>query len=415
VLPPAYAVRPAGRLNAAGWRPRVSDMGRTICTCLSRSVPSGFGAVARASSADSRGARRYSRSRTWHARLRNGVRGILSNRFSSVVLLAALIVAAILAGFSSTASASVGTAKDGPQRIIIDTDLSLWWDDATAIGMANVLQQQGKIKILGIMSDIRNPVAAAALDAIDTAYGHSRIPIGAVADSSANTAPHGYSDDLAEHLPHVIQNSSQAQPAVDLYRRLLAAQPDHSVTVVAIGGDTNLAGLLVSGPGQGSSLRGRALVASKVKRLVIEDGLFPAGGPPFTNELLDPAATRAVVASAGWPTTIAWVDGYTGINTKVGGTLCTSVPPTNPMRIVYAKLFKCGPPGDGDWDGPTMLYAAEGALGIFSELGQGGAAVINGQGGLSWGSGVDHPQEIYVHVANQVALNVRINLLIESS
>jgi hypothetical protein len=48
-------------------------------------------------------------------------------------------------------------------------------------------------------------------------------------------------------------------------------------------------------------------------------------------------------------------------------------------------------------------------------LGQGGAAVINSKGGLSWGSGVDHPQEVYVHVANQTELNARINSLIESS
>jgi pyrimidine-specific ribonucleoside hydrolase len=335
--------------------------------------------------------------------------------FLSASLLAALVVAAVLAGSLTAISAAAGTVSDDPQRIIIDTDLSLWWDDATAVGMANVLQQRGDVKILGVMSDIRNPVATAALDAIDTAYGHSKIPIGAVADSSANSAQHGYSDALAQQLPHAISNSSQAQPAVHLYRRLLAAQPDHSVTVVALGGDTNLAGLLASSPGQGSSLRGRALVASKVKRLVIEDGLFPVGGPPFTNERLDIGATRALVARTGWPTAMAWVDGYTGINTKVGGTLCTSVPPRNPMRIVYAELFKCGPPGDGDWDGPTMLYAVEGASGIFSAMGQGGAAVINGQGGLSWGSGTDHPPEVYVHVADQVALNARINALIESS
>jgi hypothetical protein len=303
----------------------------------------------------------------------------------------------------------------GPQRIIIDTDLSLWWDDATAVGMANVLQQRDKVQILGVMSDIRNPVAAAALDAIDTAYGHASIPVGAVADSSANTAPHGYSDVLAQQLPHAIKNSSQAQPAVDLFRRLLAAQPNHSVTVVAIGGETNLAGLLRSGPGQGSSLQGRALVADKVKTLVIEDGLFPTGGPPFTNERLDPTATRSLVASDGWPTPIAWVDGFTGISTKVGGMLCTSVPAKNPMRIVYTKLFHCGPPGDGDWDGPTLLYAVQGASRIFSELGQGGAAVINGEGGLSWGSGAEHPREVYVHVANQAELNAKINSLIESS
>jgi len=44
--------------------------------------------------------------------------------------------------------------------------------------MANVLQQRGQVKILGIMSDIRNTVAVAAIDAIDTAYGHRHIPVG---------------------------------------------------------------------------------------------------------------------------------------------------------------------------------------------------------------------------------------------
>ena len=38
----------------------------------------------------------------------------------------------------------------------------------TAVGMANVLQQRGKVQILGVMSDIRNPVAVAAIDAIDS-------------------------------------------------------------------------------------------------------------------------------------------------------------------------------------------------------------------------------------------------------
>ena len=314
-----------------------------------------------------------------------------------------------------TADAATGTTvKNSPQRIIIDTDLSLWWDDATAVGMANVLQQRGEVEILGVMSDIKNPVAAAALDAIDTAYGHSTNPVGAVADSAANTAPHGYGDVLADELPHAIRNSAQAEPAVRLYRRLLAAQPDHSVTVVAIGGDTNLAGLLRSGPGDGSSLPGRALVAAKVKSLVIEDGLFPTGGPPLTNEHIDMAATQYLVSTQGWPTAMAWVDGFTGVYTKVGGTLCTSVPPKNPMRIVYTALFHCGPPGDGDWDGPTLLYAVEGAAGVFTDLGRGGAAVVNAQGGLSWGSGVDHPPEVYVHLADQAELATRINSLIES-
>ena len=335
-----------------------------------------------------RWAQEEGRSRIRHARLTN--RGLhtmlnLSDRFfSGALLVATLSVTAVLAGFSSTMSASAGTVKDHPQRIIIDTDLSLWWDDATAVGMANVLQQRGEAQVLGVMSDIRNPVAAAALDAIDTAYGHGKIPIGAVADSSANTAPHGYSDTLAKQLPHALRNSSQAQPAVDLYRRLLAAQPDHSVTVVAIGGDTNLAGLLAS-------------VQVKAVR---------CGEEPWSDQG-EEAGDRGRAVPNGWPalhqrTPRHWrhqsARGKYGLadgdclGRRVYGrqhegrrNLCTSAPPRNPMRIVYTKLFNCGPPGDGDWDGPTMLYAIEGASGIFSALGQGGAAVINSQGGLSWG------------------------------
>ena len=332
----------------------------------------------------------------------------------AAVVAASVVVPATGSAASVPRTASTKAAK-GPLRIIIDTDLSLYWDDATAIGMANVLQNQGKVKILGIVSDVKNPVAVAAIDAIDTAYGHKNIPVGAVAGSAADTARHGYTDELASRLPHKIKSSADAPGAVSLYRRLLASQPDHSVVMVSIGGYTNLAGLLRSKAGQGSKLGGRALVTRKVTRLVIEDGLFvPNGGnnPAFTNQKIDLAAASDVLNGAGWPTPMEWVDGFTGINTQVGGTLCTTVPAKNPMRIVYEKLFGCGPPKDGDWDGPTMLYAISGRSTIFSELGQGGAAVINPNGGLTWQIPSTRPHDVYVHVADQPTLNQRIEALL---
>ncbi len=327
----------------------------------------------------------------------------------TIGMTAVVTVGPTVAGASAARAGGNSTA---PPRIIIDTDLSLWWDDATAIGMANVLQQRGAVRILGVMSDIRNPLAVAAIDAIDTAYGHPHIPLGAVAHSTADTAPHGYTGVLVRELPHSIRSSEQVPGAVPLYRRLLSAEPDHSVTIVAIGAYTNLAGLLRSAPGQGSSLDGRALVAAKVKRLVIEDGLFPGGAPPLTNQELDPASARQIVTGTDWPTPIAWVDGFTGIQTRVGGALCRTVPARNPMRVVYEAKFGCGPPGDGDWDGPTLLYAIGGRQDLFTELGQGGAAYINSNGGLSWRSDPKRRHDLYVHVANQQALNRRINSLL---
>ena len=317
--------------------------------------------------------------------------------------LALAIAIAILGSglLASPATASPESAHRAP-NIIIDTDLSRWWDDATAIGLANILQQRGKVDILGIMSDIPNPIAVAAIDAIDTAYRHRRIPLGAVAHSDADTAPHGYSDVLAQRLPHSVQSSDDVPKAVSLYRHLLKHQRDHSVTIVSLGAYTNLAGLLTS--------RDRRLVARKVKRLVIMDGLFPNGGPPFTNQSLDLPAATTVVNS--WPTPIAWIDGFDGISTRVGGTLCAKAAPDNPMRIVYETLFACGPPGDGDWDAPALLFAIGDIPRAFTKLGQGGQAVINASGGLSWQSASTRAGDYYVHVADQALLNDRIDRLL---
>jgi hypothetical protein len=336
-----------------------------------------------------------------------------------VAMLAACLavpLAAPAAAARATRHAAAHTDASSVPNIIIDTDLSRWWDDATAIGIANVLQVQGKLHILGIMSDIRNPVAVAAIDAIDTAYGHPDIPLGAVADADADTAPHGYSDDLARRLPHSVRNSDDVPEAVTLYRRILEHQPDHSVTIVSIGAYTNLAGLLASPGVNGRGRTGRELVTSKVKRLFIMDGVFPGGGPPFTNQLLDLAAAQTVVAGsdgvAPWPTPIGWVDGLDGILTSVGGTLCTTAAAVNPMRIVYEDLFGCGPPGDGDWDAPTLLFAITDIPRAFTEQGQGGSAVINSLGGLSWQTTSSRRHDYYVHVLDQAKLNARIDALL---
>ena len=314
-------------------------------------------------------------------------------------------------GSSTTSAPTTSAPAPGPTgpRVIIDTDLSLWWDDASAIGLANVLQQHGAANVLGVVSDVPNPVAIAAIDAINTAYGHENIPLGAVAHSDADTARHGYSDVLARRLPHNVRNSDDVPEAVALYRQLLARQPDHSVTIVSLGAYTNLAGLL-------ASPTGRELSTEKVKRLVIMDGFFPGGLGPVTNQKLDLAAAHAVVAggpdAAPWPTPIAWVDGLDGIDTKVGGTLCANTPADNPMRIVYETLFGCGPVGDGNWDAPALLFALGDVPQAFSVLGRGGAAVVNEQGGLSWQETSPRPDDFYVHIADQQALNRRIEQLL---
>ena len=86
--------------------------------------------------------------------------------------------------------------------------------------------------------------------------------------------------------------------------------------------------------------------------------------------------------------------------------------PEHPMRIVYEVLFACEPPGDGNWDAPTLLYAIDDLPGVFEELGQGGAAVINEHGGLSWDTSSSREKDVYVHVVDQPTLNQRIDELL---
>ena len=68
------------------------------------------------------------------------------------------------------------------------------------------------------------------------------IPLGAVAQSGTDTAPHGYSNVLVDKLPHSVRSSRDTPVAVDLYRNLLVDQPNHSVTIVSIGAYTNWPG-----------------------------------------------------------------------------------------------------------------------------------------------------------------------------
>jgi inosine-uridine nucleoside N-ribohydrolase len=82
---------------------------------------------------------------------------------------------------------------------------------------------------------------------------------------------------LRQNWPNRIQSGDKAPNATDLYRAILAAQPDQSVTLIAIGPLRNLYYLLLSSPDAHSPLTGAALVAQKVKLLSCMGGGYPTG------------------------------------------------------------------------------------------------------------------------------------------
>lgn len=297
-------------------------------------------------------------------------------------------------------------------KVIIDTDMALWWDDVAAIAMANALQNQGRLEILGIVSDVRSIPSVAAVDAINTYYGNGDIPVGATLGTEWDIVGNAYTTQLAAGFPNSFQDGSVAPDAVPLLRELLAGQADHSVIVLSLGGHTNLAGLLASQGDDTSPLAGGELVAAKVSQLVIMDGEFPVASRAWTNTLIDPSATKYVV-NGGWPTPMVWVDATIGRPLKVGGTVCDAHA-DGPVRAAYDILFVCGTEvGDSSWDPIQVYYVIFGAEdGVVSHAGEGGAAEADFWGAISWKDSTTRTNDRYLVAEDYETLTRRIDELL---
>jgi inosine-uridine nucleoside N-ribohydrolase len=309
-----------------------------------------------------------------------------------LAVLAVLISAA--GGLQAAAPAAAGT---GPTRLIIDTDFGQWWDDVAALAAVHAAADQGRVRILGIVSDVANEWNAPAIDALDTWYGRPDIPIGIT--PAAVPVEQNYSRLLAQNYPH----AGSGQDAITLYRRLLRAQPDHSVTVLSIGALTTLGRL---------SRTDRDLVARKVARTVVMGGQYPQALAPEWNFGLDLDATRAVVTD--WPAPIVF-DGFEiGSRIFVGNHVCAAHPAGSPVRAVFDLLYGCGhEQTDGTWD-PTAVYAAVfGTDGVFRLAGRGGHVVVTADGLNRWAPG-GHRQQ-YLVLTDPARLTHRLDALIDAN
>jgi pyrimidine-specific ribonucleoside hydrolase len=320
---------------------------------------------------------------------------ILTAFFISVVLVGAL---------APVADATPGKGHSTVPRIIVDSDIALWWDDVSAFAIANAAANQGDVKYLGAVADVKSADAAPAIDAINTSYGNGDVPVGATLGAEQNIFDNVYTTELARRFKH---SRRPAPDAVVLYRRLLAQQPDHSVTVVSLGGHTNLAALL-------ATRQGADLVARKVKQLVVMAGEFPTASRAWTNELIDVPATRYVFNKA-WPKSvpITWVDAKVGFPLFVGQTV-TQAHKDGPIRAAFAILFPDGKLDDANWDAIAIYYAIYG-LGdnVLSLTGAGGAASVNSVGAISWVPNPDRPNDRYVQVPSYPKLASTLNALID--
>ncbi|MBN2592946.1 MAG: nucleoside hydrolase [Sedimentisphaerales bacterium] len=263
--------------------------------------------------------------------------------------------------------------------IIFDTDIGTDVDDAGALAILHVMADRGEAKILATMSANQNRWSAPAIDVINTYYGRQDMPIGS---SKTGPNPEEWYHDSVPDYPHDLTASDDAPDAVALYRRILAAQPDQSVTIVVVGWLTNMAELLDSKPDRHSPLNGEQLVKAKVKELVSMGGVWP-NSPKNEGEYnfhMDGAAAHKVISE--WPGKIM----FTGLGRDVmtGARLVAEGPKDNPVPAFYRNFFKSNNVSErSSWDLIAVLYAVRGLSDYFDEVTM-GKSVSQEDGSNQW-------------------------------
>ncbi len=192
-----------------------------------------------------------------------------------------------------------------PVPVVLDTNMGNDIDDVFAIGVLHALQSRGECRIVAITVSKEHPLSAPFCDVLNTFYGQPNIPIGVMRiGSPSGDGPYLQQvmkprDDGSPAFPHRLKASSDAPPAVSVLRKELADLRDGSAVLVAIGPLTNIRDLLISAPDQHSRLDGRALVAAKVRTLVVMAGDFSKPKAEF-NVFSDLDAASSVFTN--WPT-----------------------------------------------------------------------------------------------------------------
>ncbi len=272
--------------------------------------------------------------------------------------------------------------KDNPPKIIFDSDFGPDYDDVGAIAFLHAMADSGKAEILATISCNKNQLVAPCLDILNTYFGRPHIPIGATKKEGVDLGSwQHWADTLVAKYPHKLVSTSQAKDALAVYREILSAQPDTSVTIVTVGFLTNIRDLLLSKPDSLSPLSGKDLVAKKVKQLVSMAGTFPEGRE--FNVFMDSTASK--FAFENWPTPIIFTGFEIGSKIHTGLRLVQSNVQDNPVKDVFRLSIPMSAEdknGRMSWDETAVLIGVYGTEGFFTKVY--GKIVVNPNGGNAW-------------------------------
>lgn len=280
--------------------------------------------------------------------------------FCSVLL---LLIISLTFSIAGAANAALSAGEHHSVPVIFDTDIGNDVDDVLALSVLHALQTRGDCRILAVTITKPDELAGPFVDVLNTFYGRPNIPIG-FTHSHLTNEPSKFLK-LAEvqdaghpRYPHRLKKSSDAPEATALLRRVLAAQPDHSVVLIQVGYFSNLAALLDTGPDANSKLNGAELVRQKVKFLSVMAGAFKTSERFHEyNVVQDLPASKKLAAA--WPTPIVWSGFEIGISVPFPAISIQrdfAYVPHHPAAEAYC-LYEPPPHERPTWDLTSSLYA----------------------------------------------------------
>ena len=340
------------------------------------------------------------------------------------LILANFVLAASLRADELSTTAAAAPSSSPKIKLIYDGDIGPDPCDFTTLSMLHEYHRRGLIELLGVAGEAPDPHLASTFSIYNQFYKHD-IPIGV---STNKTGGVKFSDAVAKNYQKVVSDCCHADPnkaifekfatadtqttdevlnAVELYRKLLAAADDNSITIYAAGPLFNFPLLLASPGDKYSPHTGERLLRDKVQQFVFMGGNFPDsvkskhhgpegaeynwhawGHPNTTKSALD------ALAKLGKP--ITYIGYEQGIRIAVGREVAEKLGrkhPTTESYYQYRSTAKI-PPDAADktpqltsdnpaFDDLGLFVAVEGGVGKYFRAVR-GRVQVNEKGANTW-------------------------------
>jgi hypothetical protein len=275
------------------------------------------------------------------------------------------------------------------EKVIFDTDFGADADDLAALVMLHTYINSGECELLGVMSWSNEKFAVPAIDAVNRYYGNPDIPI-SIRSHDLNYIDWNYNEVIASNF-HYEKTAEEVPLSKDLYRKILAEQPDQSVTIITVGPLKNIQNLINSEPDKYSELSGEELIDQKVKRFVIMGGKFPAGKEEWNFDGGMPGVTKYVIEKIQRPIIFS---GYEiGVKIKTGAML-EGLDLNDPLILGYKHFsenapwmqpyYEGGIINNSSYDQTAVLYAIERNKDNLWKYGENGYCKVNEKGDSEW-------------------------------